>query len=73
MFYNVLSQAGNATFNRAKLLNVGFKEAMKHYDRYDCVMLHDVDLLPENEQLIYTFADQPKHMSAAINIYNYKP
>ena len=60
-------------FNRAKLLNVGYKEAMKHYNRYDCVMLHDVDLLPENEQLIYTCADQPKHMSAAINIYDYKP
>jgi len=45
---------------------------MKHYDRYDCLIFHDVDLLPENEQLIYTCSDQPKHMSAAININDYK-
>ena len=37
----------NTTFNRAKLFNVGFAEAMKDKgdDFYNCVTFHDVDLM----------------------------
>ncbi|XP_002131986.2 uncharacterized protein LOC100186766 [Ciona intestinalis] len=68
----VINQVGNGKFNRAKLLNVGFSEALKHYNKYDCVIFHDVDLLPEDDRNIYTCSSQPKHMSIAVNIFDYK-
>ncbi|XP_030059786.1 beta-1,4-galactosyltransferase 3 isoform X2 [Microcaecilia unicolor] len=48
----LIHQAGNGTFNRAKLLNVGVKEALKNED-WDCLIMHDVDLIPENDYNLY--------------------
>ena len=45
----VINQVGNDPFNRAKLLNVGFIEALKLYD-WDCFVFHDVDLGKNNDQ-----------------------
>ena len=39
-------QADDSTFNRGKLKNVGFREAMATFP-YTCVIFHDVDLIPE--------------------------
>lgn len=39
----VVNQVDDNSFNRAKLLNVGFVEAMKMYD-WQCFVFHDVDL-----------------------------
>uniref|UniRef100_A0A8C5PRD7 Beta-1,4-galactosyltransferase 3 n=1 Tax=Leptobrachium leishanense TaxID=445787 RepID=A0A8C5PRD7_9ANUR len=67
----IVHQAGNATFNRAKLLNVGVKEAMKDED-WDCLFLHDVDLIPENDHNLYTCDPwNPKHASVAMNKFSY--
>ncbi|NWH42183.1 B4GT3 galactosyltransferase, partial [Chloropsis hardwickii] len=64
-------QAGNSTFNRAKLLNVGVKEALKDED-WDCLFLHDVDLIPENDHNLYTCDPwNPKHVSVAMNKFGY--
>ncbi|KAI4809752.1 hypothetical protein KUCAC02_018617, partial [Chaenocephalus aceratus] len=41
----VINQDGEGSFNRAKLLNVGYAEALKDYD-YDCFVFSDVDLIP---------------------------
>lgn len=41
----IVEQNGNGAFNRAKLMNVGFAEALKLYE-WDCFIFHDVDLLP---------------------------
>ncbi|KAI2649800.1 Beta-1,4-galactosyltransferase 3 [Labeo rohita] len=49
----IVHQSGNSTFNRAKLLNVGVREALKEED-WSCIFLHDVDLLPENDHNTYT-------------------
>nr|XP_041577059.1 beta-1,4-galactosyltransferase 3 isoform X2 [Taeniopygia guttata] len=68
----VVHQAGNCTFNRAKLLNVGVKEALKDED-WDCLFLHDVDLIPENDHNLYTCDPwNPKHASVAMNKFGYR-
>ncbi|XP_060113117.1 beta-1,4-galactosyltransferase 3 [Heteronotia binoei] len=67
----VVHQAGNSTFNRAKLLNVGVKEALKD-EEWDCLFLHDVDLIPENDHNLYTCDPwSPKHVSVAMNKFGY--
>ncbi|XP_048769557.1 beta-1,4-N-acetylgalactosaminyltransferase bre-4-like isoform X2 [Ostrea edulis] len=58
-------------FNRGLLLNIGFLEASQEYD-YDCYIFHDVDLLPENDYNLYRCSDLPRHMSVAIDKFNYK-
>ncbi|NXW73781.1 B4GT3 galactosyltransferase, partial [Hirundo rustica] len=68
----VVHQAGNSTFNRAKLLNVGVKEALKD-EEWDCLFLHDVDLIPENDHNLYTCDPwNPKHASVAMNKFGYR-
>ncbi|CAM5175777.1 unnamed protein product [Eretmochelys imbricata] len=67
----IIHQAGNYTFNRAKLLNVGFKEAMKDED-WDCMFFHDVDLIPEDDRNLYTCDRFPKHASVAMDKFGYK-
>ena len=34
---------------------------------FDCLILHDVDLLVENDKILYQCSDQPVHMSAFID------
>ncbi|KAG8146874.1 hypothetical protein E2320_013966 [Naja naja] len=67
----IVHQAGNATFNRAKLLNVGVKEALKD-EEWNCLFLHDVDLIPENDHNLYV-CDRwnPRHVSVAMNKFKY--
>ncbi|KAK1806597.1 hypothetical protein P4O66_005101 [Electrophorus voltai] len=63
--------AGNYTFNRAKLMNVGFREAMREAD-WDCLFFHDVDLIPENDRNTYTCDQYPKHAAVAMDKFGYK-
>ncbi|XP_061484376.1 beta-1,4-galactosyltransferase 4 [Rhineura floridana] len=67
----VIHQAGTAKFNRAKLLNVGYLEALKE-ENWDCFIFHDVDLVPENDFNIYTCASQPKHLVVGRNSTGYR-
>ncbi|CAJ0588825.1 unnamed protein product [Cylicocyclus nassatus] len=67
----VVEQISNQTFNRGKLLNIGFVEAMKIYD-WQCVLLHDVDLLPEDKRNLHVCPqNNPRHMAVAMDKYNY--
>ncbi|KAK0420025.1 hypothetical protein QR680_014468 [Steinernema hermaphroditum] len=59
------------TFNRGKLMNIGFVEVLK-MGYWPCFIFHDVDLLPENDHNLYVCANQPKHMAVAIDKYQYK-
>nr|XP_020442787.1 beta-1,4-galactosyltransferase 3-like isoform X1 [Monopterus albus]XP_020442788.1 beta-1,4-galactosyltransferase 3-like isoform X1 [Monopterus albus]XP_020442789.1 beta-1,4-galactosyltransferase 3-like isoform X1 [Monopterus albus] len=67
----VIHQAGNYTFNRAKLMNVGFREAMREED-WDCLFFHDVDLIPEDDRNLYTCDTNPKHAAIAMDKFGYK-
>lgn len=64
-------QAGNYTFNRAKLMNVGFREAMREED-WDCLFFHDVDLIPEDDRNTYMCDSNPKHAAIAMDKFGYK-
>lgn len=67
----VIEQAGQGKFNRAKLFNVGYLEALALYD-YQCFIFHDVDLIPEDDRNLYTCPEQPRHMSVAIDTMKYR-
>lgn len=45
----VIEQAGDDDFNRAALMNVGYKEASK-IGAFTCFVFHDVDLVPEDDR-----------------------
>ncbi|XP_070446363.1 beta-1,4-galactosyltransferase 1 [Equus przewalskii] len=66
----VINQAGEAMFNRAKLLNVGFQEALKDYD-YNCFVFSDVDLIPMNDHNAYRCFSQPRHISVAMDKFGF--
>jgi len=68
----VTEQLDDGQFNKAMIMNAGFEEALKQ-DGYDCVIFHDVDMLPEDSRNLYTCKDSPVHLSPAIDKFEYKP
>ncbi len=61
----LVDQVDGLRFNRANLINSGFDYSHRH-DNCDYIALHDVDLLPNNPALSYSYpADGPRHLSPA--------
>uniref|UniRef100_A0A665UKS3 Beta-1,4-galactosyltransferase n=1 Tax=Echeneis naucrates TaxID=173247 RepID=A0A665UKS3_ECHNA len=67
----VINQDGDEIFNRAKLLNVGYVEALKEYD-YDCFVFSDVDLIPMDDRNTYRCFSQPRHLSVAMDKFGFR-
>ncbi|CAJ0588762.1 unnamed protein product [Cylicocyclus nassatus] len=68
----IVEQIANQTFNRGKLLNIGFVEAMKLY-KWQCILLHDVDLLPEDRRNLHVCPGQnPRYMAVAMDKLGYR-
>ena len=67
----IVEQMGKGKFNRAKLVNIGFVEGLKIFP-YQCFIIHDVDLVPENDHIDYGCSVSPKHLSAGVSTFNYK-
>uniref|UniRef100_A0A3Q3VX29 Beta-1,4-galactosyltransferase n=1 Tax=Mola mola TaxID=94237 RepID=A0A3Q3VX29_MOLML len=67
----VINQYGEGTFNRAKLMNAGYVEALKEYD-YKCFVFSDVDLIPLDDRNLYRCFDNPRHMAVAMDKFNYE-
>jgi len=67
----IINQHGTGKFNRAKLLNVGFHEASSEYD-FECFTFHDIDLIPEDDRILYTCPDLPRHLSRGVDKFKYK-
>lgn len=65
-------QAGAGTFNKARIMNAAFMEALKVKDGFHCFVFHDVDLVPEDDRNMYSCPQQPRHMSVAIDEMGYK-
>lgn len=67
----VINQDGDETFNRAKLLNVGYVEALKEYD-YECFVFSDVDLIPMDDRNTYKCFSQPRHLSVSMDKFGFR-
>lgn len=67
----VINQDGEETFNRAKLLNVGYVEALKEYD-YNCFVFSDVDLIPMDDRNTYKCFSQPRHLSVSMDKFGFR-
>ncbi|KAJ8878848.1 hypothetical protein PR048_019437 [Dryococelus australis] len=58
----ILNQVDNYRFNRASLINVGFRVLDQECDY---IAMHDVDLLPLNPELLYAYPSKgPYHIAA---------
>lgn len=66
----VIEQADNYKFNRGKLMNVGYKEALR-LGEFDCMVFQDVDLLPEDDRNLYLCDEYARHLAAAIDEMRY--
>jgi N-terminal region of glycosyl transferase group 7 len=58
-------------FNKAMLMNAGFSAA-KQLREFDCVIFHDVDLLPLDDRNFYTCSPTPRHVAGFIDERQYK-
>uniref|UniRef100_A0A3Q4BA51 Beta-1,4-galactosyltransferase n=1 Tax=Mola mola TaxID=94237 RepID=A0A3Q4BA51_MOLML len=67
----IINQLGEDTFNRAKLLNVGYMEALKDAE-YDCFIFSDVDLIPMDDRNLYHCYDQPRHFAIAMDKFGFR-
>lgn len=57
----ILNQVDQNRFNRASLINAGFLQVKNDYDY---IAMHDVDLLPLNPNLSYSYPIRPVHLAA---------
>ncbi|XP_049603406.1 beta-1,4-galactosyltransferase 2 [Syngnathus scovelli] len=67
----IINQLGEDTFNRAKLLNVGYAEALKDGD-YNCFIFSDVDLIPMDDRNLYHCYEQPRHFAIAMDKFGFR-
>ncbi|XP_023328273.1 beta-1,4-galactosyltransferase 3 isoform X2 [Eurytemora carolleeae] len=69
----VVNQTGNAPFMRGLLFNAGYKESLDHLSfKPDCIILHDVDHLPEREGMVYYCSQHGvTHLSHAVDRFDY--
>ncbi|XP_075472333.1 beta-1,4-galactosyltransferase 2 isoform X1 [Ascaphus truei] len=67
----IINQHGEDTFNRAKLLNIGFLEALKEAE-YDCFIFSDVDLIPMDDRNLYHCYEQPRHFAIAMDKFGFR-
>ncbi|VEL22834.1 unnamed protein product [Protopolystoma xenopodis] len=70
----VAEQVGVSGFNKGKLNNAGFLEASKLF-RFDCIIFHDTDLVPEHDGIWYGCNDLGTrtaiHMAWSVSTFNY--
>lgn len=67
----VINQDGEGVFNRAKLMNAGYVEALKEYD-YGCFVFSDVDLVPLDDRNLYRCFDKPRHLAVGMDKFGFR-
>ncbi len=61
----------NVRFNKGRVMNAAFLEALKTDEKIDCFIFHDVDLVPEDDRTLYSCPPYPRHLSVGIDKFNY--
>jgi len=72
----VVEQSGNKDklFNKGKLYNVAFSVVQDMRPDINCIIFHDVDLIPEDHRLLYTCNNEtPVHLGAFVDTLGYTP
>lgn len=62
----VINQDGEETFNRAKLMNIGYVESLREYN-YTCFVFSEIDTIPMDDRNLYHCFDHPRHLAVAID------
>lgn len=71
----VVQQDNSLPYNRGKLFNIGFAEAVSRSavgPEQHCVILHDVDLLPLSDFNLYACTRQPRHLTVAVDTFRFQ-
>ncbi|XP_013415020.1 beta-1,4-galactosyltransferase 1-like [Lingula anatina] len=66
----VVEQIGIGVYNKAMLMNAAFLEIRQQFPT-DCVIFHDVDLIPELNNNSYACAREPRHLAPAVDVLDY--
>ncbi|XP_055996010.1 beta-1,4-N-acetylgalactosaminyltransferase bre-4-like [Ostrea edulis] len=66
----VIEQVDEKPFNKGKLYNIGYQETLKR--NHTCFIFHDVDLIPENDKILYGCSRSPMHLSREIDKFGYR-
>lgn len=67
----VIEQVDDGRFNKGLIMNAGFLEIMKT-GHFDCIVFHDVDMVPEDDKNIYLCRDLPTHLSPLVEKFHYR-
>lgn len=67
----VSEQVGNETYNKGVLMNAAFIHAASRY-YFRCFVFDDVDLIPEDDRIMYSCSKYPRHMSVAVDELHYQ-
>ena len=69
----IIEQDDKRLFNRAWLANVGIKEIIRQAPQTKCVILHDVDLVPNTTQIHipYGTCDYPIQLGSALETWDW--
>lgn len=65
----VIEQQDEKPWNKGLLYNIGAKQAI--VDKFPCLILHDIDLLPLDSGNLYSCLHEPRHMSASIDKFRF--
>ncbi|XP_045448719.1 beta-1,4-N-acetylgalactosaminyltransferase bre-4-like [Melitaea cinxia] len=65
----IIEQQDEKQWNKGLLYNIGAKQAI--LDKFPCLILHDIDLLPLDDSNLYACLNQPRHMSASIDKFRF--
>jgi len=67
----IVNQSDELPFNRGMLLNTGFREAQMDFP-WNCLIFHDVDLLPLNETNPYRCSEFPLLMASRMDKWGWQ-
>ncbi|XP_073944892.1 beta-1,4-N-acetylgalactosaminyltransferase bre-4-like [Choristoneura fumiferana] len=65
----LIEQQDEKPWNKGLLYNIGARQAIA--DKFPCLILQDVDLLPLDESNLYVCTTEPRHLSASVDKFRF--